>query len=48
MIKSPKIDVIIVLYNFEKYLDECIQSIVAQTLKPMEILICDDASTDKS
>jgi glycosyltransferase involved in cell wall biosynthesis len=48
MIKSPKLSVIIVSYNFEKYLDECIQSIIGQTLQPMEILICDDASTDKS
>ena len=45
---SPQISVVIVSYNFERYLEEAIQSVVNQTLKPMEIIICDDCSTDRS
>ena len=44
----PRISVVIVTYNFAKYLRECIDSILAQTLRPCEILIYDDCSTDES
>jgi len=44
----PKISVVIFSYNFEKYIRECIDSLLAQTLPPLEIVICDDASTDNS
>jgi len=47
-IKQPKISVVVFSYNFEKYIGECIQSLVNQTLKPYEIIICDDHSTDGS
>ena len=47
-INTPKISVIIFCYNFEKYIGECIQSILNQTLTPHEIIICDDHSTDES
>jgi glycosyltransferase involved in cell wall biosynthesis len=46
--ETPQISVIIYSYNFEKYLEESIESILAQTLRPYEIIICDDHSTDKS
>jgi len=45
---SPKISVIINTYNFEKYLEQCIESILAQTLPPYEIIISDDCSSDES
>jgi len=45
---SPKISVVIFSYNFEKYIGECIESILAQTLLPYEIIICDDHSLDDS
>lgn len=45
---TPVISVLIISYNFEKYLDECIKSILAQTLRPYEIIIVDDCSTDRS
>jgi len=44
----PRISVVIITYNFEKYLRECIDSILAQTLQPCEIVIYDDCSTDES
>lgn len=40
--------VIVALYNAEPYLTECIQSIVNQTYKELEIILVDDGSTDRS
>ena len=45
---QPKISVIIPVYNVEKYLRECLDSIVNQTFKDIEIICVDDGSTDKS
>ena len=42
------ISVIVPVYNVENYLDECIQSIVKQTFRDMEIILVDDGSTDSS
>ena len=43
-----KVSVIIPVYNVEDYLKECIESLTAQTIKDIEILLVDDGSTDKS
>lgn len=48
MISKVKVSVIIPVYNVEKYLDRCIQSILNQTLKEIEIILVDDGSSDNS
>lgn len=42
------ISVIVPVYNSEKYLEECVQSILKQTYKDIEVLLVDDGSSDKS
>lgn len=44
----PKISVIVPIYNVEKYLEKCINSIILQTLEDIEIILVNDGSTDKS
>lgn len=41
-----RISVVIPAFNAERYLDECIRSVIAQTLPVVEVLIVDDGSTD--
>lgn len=43
-----KISVIIPVYNVEKYLYDCLYSVVNQTHKNLEIIIVNDGSTDNS
>ena len=45
---NPKISVIVPVYNTEKYLDECISSIINQTFEDFEVICIDDGSTDNS
>jgi len=42
----PSISVAMATYNGEKYLEEQLDSILSQTLKPSEVIVCDDQSTD--
>ena len=44
---EPLISVIIPIYKVEDYLDECIQSVIHQTYKNIEIILVDDGSPDK-
>lgn len=46
--KAPKISVIVPVYNSEKYLEECLNSLIYQTYNNIEILCIDDGSSDKS
>jgi len=43
-----KVSVIVPVYNGEKHLEECLDSICNQTLKEIEIICVDDGSTDRS
>lgn len=45
---SPKISIIVPVYNVEKYLHRCVDSILAQTFADIELLLVDDGSRDKS
>ena len=45
---SCGVSVIISLYNYEKYIGECLESLLAQTLHDFEIIVVDDCSTDNS
>ena len=46
--KSPFISVIVTSYNYEKYIKETLDSLMAQTYKNFEVIVIDDGSTDKS
>ncbi|MFC1838331.1 glycosyltransferase family 2 protein [Thermodesulfobacteriota bacterium] len=48
MVIPDKISVIITSYNQKEYLTEAIESVLSQTLQPLEIIIVDDASSDGS
>ena len=42
-----KLSVIVPIYNVEKYLRQCLESIVNQTFRDLEIILVDDGSPDK-
>ena len=44
----PKVSVIVPVYNVEKYLRKCLDSVVNQTLEDIEIICIDDGSSDSS
>ena len=45
---APKISVIVPVYKVEKYLPECIESVLAQTFTDFELILVDDGSPDNS
>ena len=43
-----KVSVIVPVYNVEKYLEKCLESLANQTLKDIEIIVVNDGSPDNS
>ena len=46
--KIPAVSIIIPMYNAEKYIGECLDSILNQTFTDYEVIAVDDCSTDKT
>ena len=46
--REIKVSVIIPIYNVEEYLEECLQSVVDQTLEDLQVIMVDDGSLDGS
>lgn len=46
MMNDPKVSIIVPVYNVEKYLPQCMESLLNQTLKEVEIILVDDESPD--
>ena len=46
--KAPAISIIIPMYNTEKYITQCLESVAGQTFKDYEVIVIDDCSTDNS
>lgn len=45
---NPKVSIVVPIYKVEKYLAQCVDSLIAQTLSEIEIILVDDGSPDKS
>ena len=46
--EKPKISIIVPIYNVEKYLGHCLESLLNQTMREIEIICVNDGSTDSS
>lgn len=46
--RNPLVSVVVPVYNVEKYISQCIESIINQTYINLEIIIVIDGSTDRS
>ena len=46
--KSPAVSIIIPMYNTEKYITQCLESVAGQTFSDYEVIVIDDCSTDNS
>ncbi|EIM2292003.1 glycosyltransferase family 2 protein, partial [Campylobacter jejuni] len=46
--QDKKVGIVIPIYNVEKYLDECLQSVVNQTYANLSIVLVNDGSNDNS
>lgn len=48
MKNMPLVSIIVPVYNVKEHIDRCVQSIIKQTYRNLEILLIDDGSTDES
>lgn len=46
--RNPKISIVVPVFNSENFIIKCIQSIINQSYKNLEIIIIDDGSTDSA
>ena len=46
--KNELISIIVPIYNVQQYLEKCVNSLIKQSYKNIEIILVDDGSTDKS
>lgn len=48
MMETCKVSIVVPVYNAEKYLDQCLNSLVNQDIENVEIIVINDGSTDSS
>lgn len=48
IVKNKKVSVIVPIYNVQKYVEKCVDSLINQTYKNTEIILIDDGSMDRS
>ena len=48
MNKNPLVTIVVPMYRVEQYVGQCIESLISQTYKNLEIILIDDGSPDKS
>jgi glycosyltransferase EpsH len=48
VVRMPKVSVIVPVYNVELYLNQCLESLLGQTLRDIEVIAVDDGSSDSS
>ncbi len=48
MVITPKFSIVVPVYNAEKYLDECVGSVLSQSVTDFELILVNDGSTDES
>ena len=48
MINNPLLSIIIPVYNSERFLKECLDSVLSQSFSDFEVIVVDDGSTDST